>query len=252
MARSRTSLIGAAGAAGGVVAVALLAPTASAHVFTEESEVAAGASATINLIVPHACEGSPTTSISIEIPESIVTAAPYVKAGWTVTSEIVSLETPVEGPHGDITERTATVTWTVDDEADAIPDHVRDRFQIQITAPESPGEHLFFKTIQTCVVGETAWIEEYTGEGEEPDLPSPVVIVTEAAEGAGHGHGDDQTTTTLDAGSGGGNDGGESAGAPVDDGDDGGSTGLAVAGLVAGVLGVGVGGAAFARSGRSS
>ena len=70
-------------------------------------------------------------------------------------------------------------------------------FTLGFQAPDTPGEYLFFKTIQTCAVGETAWIEEYTGEGEEPEHPAPAVLVTEAGED-GHGH-DEETTDTTES-----------------------------------------------------
>jgi hypothetical protein len=117
-------------------------------------------------------------------------------------------------------------------------------------APDTSGEYLFFKTIQTCTGGvETAWVEEYTGEGEEPEHPSPVVLLVEAT---GDHHGEEETTETTAAEEEAtetteATDTTEVAAEPVSDSDDDSDT-LAIVALVVGALGLGFGGAAFARS----
>ena len=64
-------------AATAAIALSLVAP-ASAHVSATPSSAAAGASTVVTFSVPHGCEGSPTTKIEIQVPESVlsVTADP--------------------------------------------------------------------------------------------------------------------------------------------------------------------------------
>jgi uncharacterized protein YcnI len=243
------------GAAGGL---ALLATPAAAHISPDETEVPAGAFATVTLSVPHGCDESPTRQLSIQIPESIVSVTPQVHPGWDIAVEEEPLAEPIEDEGETITERISTVTFTAQ-AGNELPVHYRDAFTLGYQAPETPGEWLFFKTVQTCVEGETAWIEEYTGEGEEPEAPAPAVMVTDA-EADAHGGGtedeasgdemaddaastgddaaatEDQAAATQESGS--------------DDGDS--STGLAVAGLVVGGLGLGAGGLALARTRKST
>jgi uncharacterized protein YcnI len=228
---------------------------ASAHVSADKSEVPAGGFTAVTLTVPHGCEASPTTSIEIEVPELILNVTPSIVAGWDVEVSTEPLDEPVEGSHGEqVTERESVVTYTAQ-AGNELPDGFRQSFTLGFQAPDAEGEYLFFKTIQNCVEGQTAWIEEYTGEGEEPEAPAPVVQVV-AAEGDGHGGGsddeaDDETTETTETD---GASEGESAagdtGSTSDD--DGSSNGLAVAGLVAGLGGLALGGAAFARSGKTA
>ncbi len=131
-----------------------------------------------------------------------------------------------------------------------LADGFRTSFTLGFKAPETEGEYLFFKTIQTCAEGETAWIEEYTGEGEEPEHPAPVVLIG-AAEADGHGADaaaedepaeaeemtDGETADVETA----------SSETPAED-DDSDSNALSIAALVAGLAGLGLGGVAFART----
>src|SRR3546814_7543301 len=124
--------------------------------------------------------------MAIQIPESIPNVTPAIVAGWDVAIETVPLDEPLEGSQGSqITEREAVVTYTAQP-GQELADGFRQSCTIGFQAPDAPGELLFFKTIQTCVEGETAWIEEYTGEGEEPETPAPLVRVVAAGDDA-HG-----------------------------------------------------------------
>ncbi len=227
-------LLGLGGAAVGTV---LLAVPAGAHVSPDKSEVPAGGFTSVALTVGHGCEASPTRQVSVQIPDTINNVTPGVLPGWEIEVVTEELPEPIEGTHGEaITERESEVIFTAEAGSE-LPDGFRQSYTLGFQAPDTPGEHLFFKTIQTCVEGETAWIQEYTGEGEEPEHPSPVVLVTDA-EGDGHGAeaSDDDDAEEV---------------AASEDGDDSDSaTGIAIAGLVAGALGLIVGGTALAR-GRS-
>lgn len=238
---TRRAAVGAAT----VVGLTLLgAGTASAHVSPDKSEVPAGAYTDVQLLVPHGCDGSPTTKIEVQVPEALTSASPYVVPGWSTEVTTEPLAEPIDDGHGgEITERDAVVSWTAT-AGNELPDGQRIEFGVGFQAPEEVGEVLYFKTIQTCDEGVTEWITEFDGEGEEPDHPAPAVTVGEAT-GDGHGHeeegGDDATDTS------------EVAATPisttVDDGDDdGSSTGIAISALVVGLAGLGLGGAAFAKS----
>jgi uncharacterized protein YcnI len=225
------------------VALVLTASPALAHIGTSEDEVAAGSTTALGLTVGHGCEDSPTTQVAFQIPEGVNNAQPFAHAGWTVESEPETLSPPVTSSHGEeVTERTAVITFTAAP-GNALPHDVRDTFTINFTAPDTPGETLWFKTIQTCEAGENAWIEEWDGEGEEPENLAPSVVVGEATTEGGHEETatetteadapDEEATATT-----------ETASSSEDDGDD----ALAVAALVVGGLGLAVGGVALARS----
>jgi uncharacterized protein len=145
------------------------------------------------------------------------------------------LETPITAEDGDeITEHVSEVTFTAE-RGNELDPHMRDKFTVNFGAPDTPGETLFFKTIQTCVEGETPWIEEFDGEGEEPEHPAPAMTITEATGGDEHGDGEEAEAT--DDGDAAAPAADESAAASTDDsGSD--ETGLATAGIVIGVLGL--------------
>ncbi|UIP59558.1 YcnI family copper-binding membrane protein [Agromyces marinus] len=182
----------AATALGAGTLLALAAPVAAqAHVVVTPSTTAAGSYSVLEFASGHGCEGSPTASYAVEIPESILSVTPTLKAGWEVEKVMVELDEPVEGAHGEvIAERVGQVVYTA---ATPQPDGYREAFQIQVRLPEdAAGERLEFPVLQTCVEGETAWAESPAADGSEPELPAPAIAVTEASAADGHGHSDDE------------------------------------------------------------
>ena len=214
-------------AAFSVLLVSLASP-ASAHVTITPSTTAAGAFAVLEFSVGHGCEDSPTTEISIQIPEGINAVSPTRNAWWQVEKETEQLDPPVTDAHGnEITERVASVTYTADT---PLPDGFRDTFQLSVQLPEDEGSTMVFPTIQTCEQGESAWIEvpQDGQDVDELDLPAPSFVVSGAGEGGHH------------------------AAAPAalteDESDD--DDALTIAALVAGLLGAVLGGAALVRQRR--
>lgn len=221
------------------------AGAASAHVSPDKTEVPAGGYTDVQLLVPHGCDGSPTNTVEVQVPESLTSAGPYVVAGWTAETTTETLAEPIDdGEGGQITERDAVITWTAQPGNELI-DGQRLNFGIGFQAPEEVGEVLYFKTIQTCDEGTAEWITEWDGEGEEPEAPAPSVVVVEGTgDGHGGGEAEEETTETTEAAE------PEAASSEAADGGDDGdsSQGIAVAGLVAGLAGLGLGGAAFAKT----
>jgi periplasmic copper chaperone A len=158
---------------GAGVALALAAgSSAAAHVTIQEDQVAAGSSAILTFAFSHGCEGSPTTKVRIQLPESIPTVAPTINPGWDAEKVTEALDTPIEGSHGEqITERVSEVVYTAHT---PIEDGFRDTFELSVSIPEdAAGETIYFPTIPTCETGETAWIE-IPAEGQDPEeLESP-------------------------------------------------------------------------------
>jgi uncharacterized protein YcnI len=220
-------------AAVGVVVVGAAAP-ASAHVTITPSTTAAGAFTVLTVSVPHGCDGSATTRISIQIPDEINAVTPTRNALWEVGKEMEQLDPPVTDAHGnEITERVATVTYTAET---PLPEGYRDTFELSLQLPDTDGTTLVFPTVQTCEEGESAWIEvPEAGQSEDDlELPAPSVTITAAEDGAGH---DAAEASDEPA----------SAGAADED-----SDAMGAWGLGAGVLGVLLGGAALVQGRRRS
>jgi uncharacterized protein YcnI len=230
--RRTLTRLGATAGAAGLLTLGLATP-ASAHVTITPSDTAAGAFVVLTVSVPHGCEGSPTTGITIQIPEQILSVTPTRNPYYDVTKNMVRLDEPVEDAHGNkITERVGEIVYS---SKVPLPDGDRDAMELSLQLPDVAGETLAFPTIQKCVKGETAW-SEIPAEGqdaEELEHPAPAVTVTEATD---DGHGGAATEPEAEA----------------DDSDSDDGNGLAIAGLVVGAVGIAVGGTALARTRRES
>ncbi len=181
-------------------ALALAVPiAANAHVSVDPSTTGAGSYTVLTFAMGHGCEGSPTTSVAIEIPEPILSVTPEVVPGWEVEKVMVPLDEPTESSHGEeATERVGTILYTADE---PFPDGYRVTFDLSLQVPaEAEGDTLRFPALQSCVEGETDWADE----DPEAEAPAPSFVVT-GASGDGHGGGThtgtDTASTTTDAGS---------------------------------------------------
>lgn len=103
------------------------ARAASAHVDVDADDSGAGDTTLLTFSVAHGCEGSPSTEIRIQIPETIPTVAPTINPGWDVDKVMEQLATPITDAHSDeITERVSEVVYTATTPtARRLPRHVR-------------------------------------------------------------------------------------------------------------------------------
>ncbi|MWV51044.1 DUF1775 domain-containing protein [Rathayibacter sp. VKM Ac-2803] len=242
---SRLCLVGGGSlAAAGALAVALSAPAAAnAHVTAAASSTAAGSYTVVTFSLAHGCDGSPTTGLTITMPDGVDSVSPTVNPNWDVVKNEVAIADPVTDSHGNTaTERVSDVVYTA---RTPLADGYRDTVSLQLQIPEdAAGQTLEFPVLQTCETGSTAW-DQPTVEGEdEPELPAPAVVVTAAEEGAGHhdddGDGDDAVATAA------------SATTAVSSGDDVVARVLGVGGLVVGAVGVAVALASRRRGPKAS
>lgn len=217
--------------------VALSATPASAHVTVTPTETAAGSYTVLTFSVGHGCEGSPTTKLAIQIPEGINSVSATRQPFYDVEKVIEPLDPPVTSSHGEeITERVDQVVYTA---TTALPDGQRDTFELSVQLPaDAAGQTLTFPSVQTCEKGQTAWTEVAAEGAAEPEHPAPAFEVTQASDGEHGGTPTEEAEPETPSAS------------PVvaTDSDDENGNVLGIVGLVAGVLGLGLGGAAFART----
>ena len=216
---ARLSLAGRAG--GAVLALAAVPLAASAHVTVTPSGTAAGSYTVLTFAFSHGCEGSPTTAIAIDIPESIASVSPTLNPNYTI-------EKVADG------DRTSQVVYTA---ITPVQDGYRDTIELSLQLPEdAAGETLAFPVLQTCEVGETNWNQVAEEGEEEPESPAPVIVVTEAT-GDGHGHGAATEEAASDEHGDGHAEGAEETAATSDDSDTVARV-LGIGGLVVGVVGI--------------
>ena len=220
------------GIVGGLVAataVLLLAAPASAHVSVDPSEASKGSFTKVSFRVPNEKEDANTTSVEVNMPEDAPIANVSVKPvpGWTANIETRTLEEPIQGDDGEVSEVVDKVTWS----GGTIAPGEFQEFDVSLGPLPEDLDQIEFPAIQTYDDrDEVRWIEEPGADGSEPEHPVPTLFLTAAA--ADDERGNEAAVTTS---------------SESEDDDDSSHT-LAIVALVVGGLGVILGGLALVRS----
>ena len=170
--------LAAAGATAALMAAGIGAASAHVHVHPDSTE--AGESALLTFEMSHGCSGSPTTAITVTLPEQITDATPTAHPGWTTSKVVEEFPEPRVLANGtSIGSRTSQVVFTA---LEPLPDGVRDTFQLTVRLPDAPGETLAFPVLQSCTEGETDWAQLPAEGQSEDDLDSPAPVFTISEE----------------------------------------------------------------------
>lgn len=166
----RRRVTGALGVAAGLWLAT--AGVASAHIEPDPNEVTGGSTELVRFLVEHGCDGSPTTKVTMELPQGVSDPIPLAPADWAVTID------------GNV------ITWTggPQDPEQGLPLDVTMSF-------DNTTARLAFPIVQTCEQGELRWVEDTPEQGPEPDYPAPLLTV-KAATGTAP---PDATVTTAEA-----------------------------------------------------
>ncbi|MEV1331098.1 YcnI family protein [Micromonospora costi] len=239
MIRTRRSATAAGALALGAVATAVLgfAAPASAHVTVNPKEATQGGYGRIAFRVPNESDTASTTKVEVVLPENapVGSVSTMPVPGWTVAVEKRKVDPPIDVHGSQITEAVSKLTWTASANAGVKPGEFQE-FPVSL-GPLPQVDTMVFKTLQTYSDGNVSrWIEEPTPGGEEPEDPAPVLTLTAASPSASPA----PVAATA---------------SEVDDDDDegegnGAALGLGIAGLIAGLGGLALGGLAFARTRR--
>ena len=227
----------AAAVAGGTATLMLAGMSgASAHVGVTPDKTTANSYALLTFGIPHGCEESGTTKVTITLPAELNDAQPTVNPNWTAEKVTEQLAEPKKLADGtSITKRTSQIVYTA--KAPLEPS-LRDALVLSVKLPDVAGKTLYFPTLQNCEAGQTDW-SQLPAEGQDPHslkAPAPSVTVTAAAaESDGHAAHAASASATPET---------VQAAAVNDDG----AQARSWAGLVAGVGGLALGGLALARS----
>ena len=149
--RGRTAVLG-----GVVAALVGVAAPAWAHVEIVPGQAAAGSRVRLAFEVPHGCGESATTGISVELPAGASDPAPE-GAGWA---------TEVDGN---------VVRWS----GGRVDAHALGVFGLTVTLPNTPGQTIWFRTVQTCEQGAHRWVEiPAAGQsGHDLESPAPALVL---------------------------------------------------------------------------
>jgi periplasmic copper chaperone A len=231
----------------GVAAAALvaLAPMASAHVTVNPEEVARGSFARLSFRVPNERDDAGTTSLEVNLPEDVAFTSVSIKPlpGWTATTEMRTLDEPVDAFGEQVTEVVSKITWT----GGVINPGEFQEFDVSLGRMPEEGDTLSFPTIQTYSSGEDVrWIDPVVEGQDEPEHPVPTLRLVDpepGSEDAAHANADEAGAGEEDAATVAVGD------SPSQDDVDSANT-LATVGLVVGVLALAVGVFALVRSRR--
>ncbi|MBM0225463.1 MULTISPECIES: YcnI family protein [Micromonospora] len=217
-------------------AVLGLAGPASAHVTVNPKEATQGGYGRFAFRVPNESDTASTTKVEVVLPENapVGSVSTMPVPGWTVAVEKRKVDPPVDVHGSQLTEAVSKLTWTAAATAGVKPGEFQE-FPVSM-GPLPQVDRMVFKVLQTYSDGNIArWIEEPTPGGEEPENPAPVLTLTAASPSA------------APSGSAGAAPAGDD---DSDDDSDGAGTAFGIAGLVAGLAGLVLGGLAFLRTRR--
>ena len=222
----------------GATMLGVLAVTgpASAHVTVSGQDATQGGYTRVAFRVPNESDTASTTKVEVFLPEDapIASVSTQPVPGWTVAVTKGKPAKPVQAHGSDITEVVTKLTWTASGDA-AIKAGQFQEFGVSL-GPLPETDQLVFKALQTYSDGNVVrWIDEPVADGaEEPQSPAPVLALAKA--GAPAASAPAAAAPPVAAG---------------DDDADGGNglgVGLGLAGLIAGLAGLVLGGLAFART----
>lgn len=162
--------------------------TADAHASLEPDQAPAGSYKAV-IGIPHGCDGQPTHTVRVEIPEGFVGVKPMPKPGWTLAVESGDYDRAYELHGREVGDGPLAVTWS----GGSLDDAYYDEFVLTGTlAGVEAGQVLAFRTTQLCAGGEVAWTE-LPAAGQNPhelDHPAPALTILASSGDGNHHHGD--------------------------------------------------------------
>jgi uncharacterized protein YcnI len=163
----------------------LLPASAFAHVTMQPKEAPAESYAKLTFRVPHGCNGSPTTKITVRIPEGVLSVKPQVHPGWKIATKTRKIAKPVKLHGAMITESVSEVSWS-----GLLSDEYMDEFGMSVKLPAGAGSRLLFPVEQECKKGTLQWaFAKASGHGENAaQLPAPALRLTQPSAMMGMGH----------------------------------------------------------------
>lgn len=147
------------------------AAAAHAHATLEVQEASVNSTYKAVLRVPHGCDGKPTHTVRIRIPEGVIAVKPMPKPGWTLEKVRGAYEKSYDYYGTELKEGVKEIIWSggnlLDDEYDEFI------FRGLLSADLPAGEMLYFPTVQECEGAVERWIEIPAGSQDPNELEGP-------------------------------------------------------------------------------
>jgi copper(I)-binding protein len=146
------------------LAAAVFGEPANAQVTLSQNTFEAGVNFAAFFVVERGCEGSPTLSLRVEIPDGVTVVELPQKEGWRTNAEKRGT-------------RVNAVSWR-----GRLEGGEKGQFPVLLKLPSREGP-LYFPTVQSCAKGEMRWTQiPAAGTDVKPARPAPAVTLTAAAE----------------------------------------------------------------------
>ena len=147
-----------------------------------------GATVKLAISIPHGCEGAPTDTVIIRLPEGFVAAKPMVKPGWTIEITKGDYARAYELHGSEVTSGALEIKWS----GGAVPDDQYDEFVLRGTLQGFDADaELPFAVTQLCGDAAVHW-DQLAAPGEDAHAlphPAPLFKVTAAAAESHDHHG---------------------------------------------------------------
>lgn len=223
---SRAAMVGVATTAG----VLLFAVPALAHIGITPGSAPAGSAAELTFRVPNEEASADTVKVDVQIPTDHPIAQLLVKPvpGWTISVKTITLAKPLVTDDGSFSQAVSEVIWSGGQIA---PRQFQD-FSVSADPLPQGVTALTFKAIQTYSNGDVVrWIDVSQPGQPAPDHPAPVLTLTTGAADTGG------TAVTA-----------APPASTAASGSDGTARGIAIGGLLIGLLGLGLAGLSWRRA----
>ena len=164
-----------------IVAIAVAALPAGAHVEIVPGRAPKGGSAILSFNVPNESDTANTVKLEVDLPTKypIASVRTQPMTGWTVAVEKTKLAKPITTDDGQVTEAVSKITWTAT--AGGLNPGEFDLFTVSAGPLPTNTNTLVFKAIQTYSDGTVvSWIQQTVKGAPEPEHPAPVLKLTKA------------------------------------------------------------------------
>ena len=159
-----------------LIVAAFAAEGAGGHAYLEAEETMAGTLYEVIINLPHGCDGLPTDTIAVKVPDNMVVVQPPAADGWSVSSKKAVFDKPKSVAGEAVTEGYVQLKWS----GGSIPDDEVGQvsFQGLIVDDLEPGTKLHFLTVQHCQDKSQRWIEIQKPGQELSDMEAPAPFLT--------------------------------------------------------------------------
>jgi uncharacterized protein YcnI len=165
------------GALVAAVLLTLVSSSASSHITLEKAEAAPRTGYKAILRVSHGCDGAPTISLEVTIPEGIIAAKPMPKPGWTIDIARGTYAKAYAFYHGSsLSKGAVSITW----KGGSLPDDMYDEFVFSAYVSDAfkPGSSVAFPVVQICPGGRyLRWVEVPKAGEDAHALKAPAPTV---------------------------------------------------------------------------